>query len=112
MAKAVEIVDGAKKMELFVMERYVILQMRPPRASFAEQAMADEVAKKIMVTEEEQKRAGQQSGPGTLSWTSDFVTEYSFTTPEMDYLKNRVTTLDAERAITPNMVSVIRKIRG
>ena len=94
------------KMELTVLERYMIRAMRPQKATFMEQSVAEDVWGKVKVSEVEHAKAG---GDGLAT---DFGREFEFGASEMDYLKRRCEAMDREAGVIPAMVSVMRKIRG
>ena len=100
-------------MKLELKERFMIPRLYPRKASLAVHLTIRALNEKIKVEAKEKKDVGLKNEGGNIVWNpkKDKVKDVDFTTLEINFLKDQVTRVDKEQAITPDMVDLCVKIK-
>ena len=102
-------------MKLSLKERLAMQGLYPQSSNFVNQLLVKDVAAKVTLTQAELKKhkvvVNQQTG--TINWSEKNTKEMtvSFTGAEIQFLKDRVETLDKEAKITQENLSLCQKIK-
>lgn len=97
-------------------ERLWLAELYPNRASISDQLTVLDVAKKVLLSDEERAQIGYQADTqGRQVWmaaAADALTvDVTFTSAELDFLRERVRDMDAKKEITAKIVALCVKLR-
>ena len=94
-------------------ERLVMGQLFPQKASLAEQVIVRDLVARLGVKKEEKEELNFRRTPNGWEWDEDKekATEAAFTKEELEFLNERLDTMDKEKAVTKDMVDICLKIR-
>lgn len=99
-------------MILSIMDRLMIAQMQPQKADLKTLIIFKDISKKIELTQDEVVESEfVEDKDGKMKWKDIIHKDVDFTNSEIDLLKDIVSKLDKENAITPQMLDVVLKIK-
>ena len=100
-------------MKLVLKERFTIHRLYPIKASLAVHLTIRALNDKIKVDAKERKDIGLKNQGGNIVWNpkKDKPKDIDFTALEINFLKDQVTRIDREQAVTPDIVDLCVKIK-
>jgi hypothetical protein len=102
------------KLALTIKERLLVPQLYPREAGLTDQTIVRDIARKVNLSQEEQKKVGLKTMPNGFTWDNkkEKVIEVEFTDAEINLLKDRINKLDQEKKITQQLVELCLKIKN
>jgi hypothetical protein len=100
---------------LNVKDRFMVLELFADRGTLTDQIIAQDIQKRVALSQEESKEIGLQATPdGLIKWKEgkDILKEFAFTDAELNYLDRQIKQKSAEGQIMRDMVETILKIQG
>ena len=100
-------------MELTIRERIILTAILPERSDKMTQIICEDIIKKIAFSESEREKYKIEPFPNGWKWDDAYnglTFSLEFSVGESLVLKEQSKSLDAERSITREMLSLIRKI--
>jgi hypothetical protein len=98
-------------MILSIKERITLLGILPQKGGIIETITIKCLIKKIEFEPEEIEKYGIKEDEGTITWAQDFQKDIYFNVSELSLLKNIVSQLDLNRAVTLDNIDLCVKIR-
>jgi hypothetical protein len=101
-------------MILSIKERIVLAGILPERTSFTKHIIAEDIRKKVIVTQEEVAEINlhdAEPGPGVV-WDKEIEKEVEFTKLELDLINEQFRKIDVEQSATKDMIDVYLKFKA
>jgi hypothetical protein len=109
-----------KNLKLGLKDRLMISELFPERSNLINQTLAEDIGKKIRISQEEMTAVNFRTTPSDVEGHSNYVwdgskdsdKDVSFSQAEIDFLKKQIDRFDKDEQITPDMLPLFRAIQG
>jgi hypothetical protein len=105
--------NSGATVELWVLDRLSMPRLFPETGSLDDQIHAKNIARKVVLEQDEATDCALVSRNGRLSYNQlkDFKREIHFTTGEVNFLQSQVQRMDDEKLITFDMIGVCTTVK-
>lgn len=109
-----------KTLVLGLKDRIIVPSLFPERSNLVDQVLAEDIGKKLRITQEEMEAVKFRATPSDEEGHSQYVWDGSvnsdknvgFTKAEIEFLIKQIDRFDKGEQITPEMLPLIRAIQG
>ena len=105
--------NSGTKLKLWVLDRMVIGNLFPEKASLEDQICAKSISNKVVLVQDEATDVALTMREGRASWNQqkEFSKVFDFTVSEINFLKDQVQRLDNEKGIKIDMIDLCLSIK-